>query len=52
VRTYGSDQRDGIDAIQLELGTNLRRDAGLIDDLAAAIVAYFKAYLVAGNRGP
>ena len=45
VQTYGSDHRDGIDAIQLELGMNLRRTPGFVDDLAEAIAAYYRAYL-------
>jgi len=49
VGTYGSHHADGIDAIQLELGRQLRleatRRAKLIDDLAAAISAYRAKFL-------
>jgi N-formylglutamate amidohydrolase len=49
VRTYGSDQPGGIDAIQLEIGANLRRTAGFIDDLAEAIAVYCRTYLLPGG---
>jgi N-formylglutamate amidohydrolase len=48
VGTYGSQNADGIDAVQMEFGTMYRQDGGL--DLAAratgkALVAFFDAYL-------
>lgn len=45
VQIYGAMARDGIDAIQLELGTNLRTTPGFADDLAEAIAVFYKAYL-------
>lgn len=49
VRTYGSNNPDGIDAIQLEFGATLRLDAAnrrrLARDLAEAIAAFAAAYL-------
>src|SRR5438477_130336 len=39
VQTY-SREPDGIDAIQLELGMALRKQAGFVDDLAEAIAAF------------
>jgi N-formylglutamate amidohydrolase len=47
-RTYGSHRDNGIDAIQLEFGTNLRSRANLertADDLAAAVAAFARTYL-------
>jgi N-formylglutamate amidohydrolase len=48
VGTYGSQNADGIDAVQMEFGTRYRHDRGL--DLAAratgkALVAFYEAYL-------
>jgi N-formylglutamate amidohydrolase len=48
VGTYGSQNPDGIDAVQMEFGTRYRHGAGL--DLAAratgkALVAFYEAYL-------
>lgn len=48
VRTYGGAQGPGLDALQLELGTQLRvetRLARTADDLAAAIQVFAKTYL-------
>lgn len=50
VRTYGSNNRDGIDAIQLELGMNLRRTPQFTDELAEAIAVYYKTYLAGSNQ--
>jgi N-formylglutamate amidohydrolase len=48
VQTYGSHQIDGIDAIQLEIGTDLRR-RGVLDrtaaDLAETIAVFAQEYL-------
>jgi N-formylglutamate amidohydrolase len=48
VATYGSQNRDGIDAIQVEVGANLRKDPErrekLARDLAAALEAFLRAY--------
>jgi N-formylglutamate amidohydrolase len=48
IRTYGSHQINGIDAIQLEIGTDLRR-RGVLDrtaaDLAQAIAVFAQEYL-------
>jgi N-formylglutamate amidohydrolase len=52
VQTYGSHQPTGIDAIQLEIGANLRR-RGALDraaaDLADAIVIFTRKYLPAAK---
>ena len=45
VQQYGSHAPGGIDAIQLELGVNQRRNAAFVDDLADAVVAFYRAYL-------
>jgi N-formylglutamate amidohydrolase len=45
VRTYGSGGPDGLDAIQLEVGRDLRRDTQFIAALGEAIVVFYKAYL-------
>jgi N-formylglutamate amidohydrolase len=45
VQTYGSNNGDGIDAIQLELGAGLRRTPRFVDDLAEAIAVYCRTYL-------
>ncbi len=47
VRTYGSEHDEGIDAIQVEIGSRLRRDATarrkLIDDLSEAVAGFHEA---------
>ena len=48
VNVYGSENADGIDAVQMEFGTRYRQGEGL--DLAAratgkALVAFYEAYL-------
>ena len=51
-RTYGSHAQDGIDAIQLEFGTNLRAKASLertANDLAHAVDLFIKSYLPAAT---
>lgn len=49
VATYGSHNENGIDSIQLEIGTDLRvnaeRRTRLIEDMAQAVAAYYRAYL-------
>ncbi len=52
VRTYGSNNRDGIDAIQLEFGASLRKDPRVIDDLAESIAVFYRTYLNAGKQSP
>jgi hypothetical protein len=52
VGTYGSNNANGIDAVQMEFGTRYRHDGGL--DLAAratgkALVAFYDAYLKPGR---
>lgn len=49
VRTYGSNNANGIDAIQLELGANLRTTPRFVDELAEAIAIYYRAYLIASR---
>lgn len=53
VKTYGSHQPDGIDAIQVEVGRNLRTDPAkrqkLARDLAAAILRFHGKYLAGGR---
>jgi N-formylglutamate amidohydrolase len=47
-RTYGSHRGTQVDAMQLELGSNLRRKANLertASDLAQAIAIFAKEYL-------
>jgi N-formylglutamate amidohydrolase len=47
-RTYGSHRRGGVDAIQIELGTNLRAKNNLertADELARSIEIFARAYL-------
>jgi N-formylglutamate amidohydrolase len=54
-RFYGSRQRGGIDAIQLEFGTNLRSKNNLArtaEDLAQAIEVFSRAYLPLDERRP
>jgi N-formylglutamate amidohydrolase len=53
VQTYGSHQPDGIDAIQLELGSQLRRAENtgqLTHDLANAIALYYRAHVGLGRE--
>jgi N-formylglutamate amidohydrolase len=48
VQTYGSHQPDGIDALQIELGSSFRRGATLsqlVVDLADAIATYYQVFL-------
>lgn len=52
VRTYGSNNRDGIDAIQLEFGANQRKDPRVVNDLAEAISVFYKTYLNVDKRSP
>ena len=52
-RTYGSHRGSGIDAIQLEFGSNLRSRSNLertADDLAEAIEIFTEAYLLAQKQ--
>jgi len=44
VFTYGSQQAEGIDAIQLEFGTNLRKNPRIAEDLADALVIFMTEY--------
>jgi N-formylglutamate amidohydrolase len=51
VTTYGSHNPDGIDAVQVELGSTLRMDGRreqVADDLAQAIAVFYHEYLAAG----
>jgi N-formylglutamate amidohydrolase len=51
-RTYGSHRAGGVDAIQIELGANLRAKSNLersADDLARAIEIFHRAYLPAAS---
>jgi N-formylglutamate amidohydrolase len=53
VQTYGSHHENGIDAIQIELGSELRQPATIPQvaaDLAEAIGAYYRAYLGGESR--
>jgi N-formylglutamate amidohydrolase len=53
VNTYGSQNPDGIDAVQLEFGTRYRREDELdksAAQAARAIVTFYKAYLEAAGR--
>lgn len=55
VRTYGSHKPGGIDAIQLEFGTNLRRRADIertAADVASAVTVFAKRYLPANRIVP
>jgi hypothetical protein len=50
VQTYGSHQRAGVDAIQLEMGGKLRakdRVAKTAADIAVAVAVFAKEYLPA-----
>jgi N-formylglutamate amidohydrolase len=46
VATYGSNNADGIDAIQLEIGGTLRKKPAFADDLAEAVATFYKKFLV------
>lgn len=50
VITYGSHNSDGIDAIQLEIGSNLRKSPKFARDLAQAMAAFYKSYLANQTR--
>jgi N-formylglutamate amidohydrolase len=45
VFTYGSNRPQGIDAIQVEIGKDIRADRAFADDLAKGIVVFYRAYL-------
>jgi N-formylglutamate amidohydrolase len=45
VHTYGSRSPHGLDAIQIEVGRDLRRDAGFIAALAEGITVFYRTYL-------
>ena len=47
VHTYGSGNADGIDAIQIEIGRNLRTDSSFVAALGEAIIVFYRSYLVA-----
>lgn len=52
VQTYGSHKQDGIDAMQLEFGTNLRSRTALdrtASDVAEAVTVFAKTYLPTGR---
>jgi N-formylglutamate amidohydrolase len=46
VATYGSNNADGIDAIQLEIGGSLRKQPVFAKDLAEAVAVFYKNFLV------
>jgi N-formylglutamate amidohydrolase len=50
VITYGSHNSDGIDAIQLEIGSNLRKNPKFAKDLGQAIAKFYKSYLANQTR--
>jgi N-formylglutamate amidohydrolase len=53
VQTYGSHHAEGIDAIQIELGMDLRRPATmaqLVDDLAESIESHYRAVIGGVSR--
>lgn len=53
VLTHGSHRPGGVDAIQIEIGSDLRQDeviGRLADDLADAIWTYYSVYLRSGDR--
>jgi hypothetical protein len=56
VRTYGSHTTDGIDAIQLELGRNLRdakvRQAQFVEALAQAVAGHYRTFVTPAARTP
>ena len=45
VHRYGSRNPDGVDAIQLEVGRDLRRDAAFIAALSEGIAIFYKTFL-------
>jgi len=47
VSTYGSNHAEGIDAIQLEIGKEIRAERAFADDLGKAIVVFYRTYLTA-----
>ena len=49
VRTYGSSGPEGLAAIQLEVGRDLRRDTQFMAVLGEAIVVFYKTYLMSGS---
>ena len=49
VWTYGSQNPDGIDAIQIEVGKLLRTDSGFLDHLARGMELFYKTYLTGGK---
>ena len=46
VATYGSNNSDGIDAIQLEVGRDLRKSPAFAEDLAKALSVFYEIFLV------
>ena len=46
---YGSQNANGIDAVQLEVGKLLRTDSAFIDHLAHGMVLFYKTYLMVGK---
>jgi N-formylglutamate amidohydrolase len=51
VHIYGSSHSDGIDAIQIEVGRNLRTDSRFVAALGEAIAIFYTTYLVS-DRSP
>ena len=49
VRTYGSGKPDGLDAMQIEIGRDLRTDTRFIAALGEAIVVFYKTYLLSNT---
>ena len=47
VFSYGSNNAQGIDAIQIEIGRTIRSDRAFAGNLAAAIVVFYRRYLLA-----
>lgn len=45
VHAYGSRSPGGLDAVQLEVGRNLRTDSGFIAALGEGIAVFYRAYL-------
>lgn len=45
VHAYGSRSPDGVDAIQIEVGRDLRTDSGFIAALGEGVTAFYKTYL-------
>lgn len=50
VTIYGSQNLNGIDAVQFEVGRYLRTDSSFIDNLARGIVLFYKTYLITGGK--